>query len=191
MGRATSCSARSVFRVSRSPDRSAVRRRRSFATPVSPDELNTMQTRVEITGSIPRFPRQEMSAFVAKVLRKLGRLGRLGQQLSEVSVVFVDDETMMHLNRRFRKRNKTTDVLTFPADASYADPAATGCPLGDIVISIDQARRQAAAEGHALATEVRYLIVHGILHALGYARATDDGQMNALEMVVRRAVGLE
>ena len=89
---------------------------------------------------------------------------------------------MRDLNRKFRQKNKTTDVLTFPADDSYDDPARNGRPLGDIVISVDQARRQAADEKHSLATEVRYLILHGILHALGYDHETDDGEMNALEV---------
>ncbi len=98
---------------------------------------------------------------------------------------------MRTLNRKFRKKNKTTDVLTFPADESDADPQAKGRPLGDIVISIDQARRQAADQRHSLATEARYLILHGILHALGYDHETDRGEMNALELEVRSAVGLD
>src|SRR6266481_1562562 len=102
-----------------------------------------MPAKVEITGSVPHFRHQEISAFVHDVLRALLKLGRASHLVSEVSVAFVDDETMKRLNRQFRRRNKTTDVLTFPADASYADPAASGRPLGDIVISIEQARRQA------------------------------------------------
>ena len=98
---------------------------------------------------------------------------------------------MRNLNRQFRKKNKTTDVLTFPADDSDADPNASGRPLGDIVISIDQARRQATDQKHSLATEVRYLILHGILHALGHDHETDNGEMNALELEVRGKVGLE
>src|SRR5258708_39799260 len=97
---------------------------------------------------------------------------------------------MRELNKRFRRKNRTTDVLTFPADESYAEPKSKGRPLGDIVISVDQARRQAAEERHSLATEVRYLIVHGILHSLGFDHETDNGEMNALEMEVRAVVGL-
>ncbi|MFP5246367.1 MAG: rRNA maturation RNase YbeY, partial [Thermoanaerobaculia bacterium] len=92
--------------------------------------------------------------------------------------------------QKFRKKKKTTDVLTFPADDSYNEPSATGRPLGDIVISVDQARRQAADEKHSLATEVRYLVLHGVLHALGYDHETDNGEMNALEIEVRELVGL-
>ena len=107
-----------------------------------------------------------------------------------MSIALVDDDAMAELNRQFRKKNKTTDVLTFPADDSYSEPSQKGRPLGDIVISLDQARRQAADEKHSLATEIRYLILHGILHALGYDHETDKGEMNALEVTVREAVGL-
>ena len=148
-------------------------------------------TKVEITGSVPRFSRQEMAAFVRKVLLTLEKLDRIESEISDVSIALVDDEAMKTLNRKFRKKNRTTDVLTFPADDSYADPTAAGRPLGDIVISIDQARRQATDEKHSLAVEVRYLILHGILHALGYDHETDTGEMNALEEEVRAAVGLE
>jgi len=145
---------------------------------------------IEISGSVPHFPRREMIGFVRGALLTLGRMGRLGRDVSEVSLAFVDDEAMTDLNRRFRGKHKTTDVLTFPADESYGDPGAAGRPLGDIVISLDQARRQAADEKHSLPTEVRYLILHGILHALGNDHETDHGEMNAIETELRALVGL-
>jgi probable rRNA maturation factor len=89
---------------------------------------------------------------------------------------------MRELNRKFRRKNKTTDVLTFRGD---------GPLLGEIVISVDQARRQAADEKHSVAIEVRYLILHGILHAMGYDHETDNGEMHALELKVRAKVGLD
>ena len=149
-------------------------------------------TSIEVTGaSIARFNRREIAEFARKVLIALDNLGRINAEISEVSIAVIDDDAMRTLNRKFRKKNKTTDVLTFPADDSYADPNAPGRPLGDIVISIDQARRQAAEQKHSLATEIRYLILHGILHALGYDHDTDGGEMNALEVEVRGRVGLE
>ena len=148
-------------------------------------------TSIEIQGSVPRFSRVEIGAFVRKVLLTLEKLGHIDEGISEVSIAFVDDEHMRGLNRKFRHKSSTTDVLTFPADESYGDPSKGGRPLGDIVISIDQARRQANDEKHSLAIEVRYLILHGILHALGFDHETDHGEMNALEMEVRGAVGLE
>ena len=148
-------------------------------------------TNVEVTGAaVPRFSRREISAFTRQVLLFLGRMDLLEEEISDVSIAFVDDDSMTELNKRFRKKSKTTDVLTFPADDSYADPRRKGRPLGDIVISIDQARRQAAEEKHALAVEVRYLVLHGVLHALGYDHETDKGEMNALELRVRELVGL-
>lgn len=147
---------------------------------------------VEVTGgAVPRLSRRDITAFTRRVLLTLEKLGRLDDEINDVSVAFVDDESMKNLNRQFRHKNKTTDVLTFPADATYGDPNGKGRPLGDIVISIDQARRQATSERHSVATEVRYLILHGILHALGYDHETDDGEMNSLEAEVRRGVGLE
>lgn len=148
-------------------------------------------TIVAVSGAaIPRFSRREIGEFARTVLLELERLGRLNHQIIEASVALVDDREMTRLNRTFRGKNTTTDVLTFPADDSYADPGAPGRPLGDIVISVPQARKQAGTEGHSLAIEVRYLILHGILHALGYDHESDKGEMNALELDLRARVGL-
>jgi len=140
-------------------------------------------TDVDVSGSVPRFAQRDIEAFARRVLLALEKLDRLEHEISVVSIAFVDDEAMTTLNRKFRRKNATTDVLTFAAD----DPST----LGDIVISIDQAKRQATDEKHSLATEVRYLILHGILHALGYDHETDKGEMNALEVEVRAIVGLQ
>ncbi len=146
---------------------------------------------VEVTGSsVPRLTRRDVATFVRKVLLALDKVDKLDDEITDVSVAFVDDEAMKNLNRKFRHKNRTTDVLTFPADETYGDPRRKGKPLGDIVISVDQARRQAAEERHSVATEVRYLLLHGLLHALGYDHEVDHGEMNGLEGVVREAVGL-
>ena len=132
---------------------------------------------VEVTGhAVPRLTRRDITRFVRKVLLAL----ELDEKVSDVSVAFVDDDAMKNLNRKFRHKNRTTDVLTFPAE--------DGC---EIVISLDQARRQARQEKHSLATELRYLLVHGLLHGLGYDHETDDGEMNELEVDVREKVGLD
>lgn len=127
---------------------------------------------VDVSGpAVPRLSRASIATFAAQVLRAARARG-----IAEVSIAFVSDATMRRLNKQYRGKNKTTDVLTFPGDRP------------DIVISLDQARRQALDEKHSLATEVRYLILHGLLHALGYDHETDDGEMNALEMRVRGRV---
>ena len=131
--------------------------------------------RVEVAGAaVPRLSRREIAVFARRVLRACGT-GSQPVRIDELSIAFVDDATMRALNRKFRRKNKTTDVLTFP---------------DEIVISLDQARRQARNERHSLATEVRYLIAHGVLHALGYDHEADRGEMNALELLVRERVGL-
>ena len=148
-------------------------------------------TNVEVTGeAVPRFSKREIASFTRQVLLALEKLDKLEEEITEVSIAFIDDDAMKELNQKFRNKTKTTDVLTFPADDSYNEPSATGRPLGDIVISVDQARRQATDEKHSLSTEIRYLVVHGVLHALGYDHETDRGEMNALEVEVRSVVGL-
>ncbi|MBK5260675.1 MAG: rRNA maturation RNase YbeY [Thermoanaerobaculia bacterium] len=147
---------------------------------------------VEVTGSaIPRLSRRDIANFTRKVLLSLEKRGHLNHEISEVSIALIDDESMKTLNRQFRHKNRTTDVLTFPADDTYGDPNRTSSPLGDIVISVEQAKRQAIDEKHSLATEIRYLILHGILHALGHDHEGDGGEMNALEVQLREVVGLE
>ncbi len=91
---------------------------------------------------------------------------------SELSVVITDDETVQELNRRFRDRDETTDVLSFGLDldtgANFATPPGTRHQLGEVVISLPTARRQAEDAGHELLDELLHLLVHGILHILGY-----------------------
>jgi probable rRNA maturation factor len=131
---------------------------------------------VQVTGSAAaRFSRREIAAFARKVLAAIDRL----DDMKEISIAFVDDAEMKSLNRKFRHKNKTTDVLTFPGDDAC-----------EIVISVDQAKRQAVDERHGLTTELRYLLLHGILHGLGYDHETDHGEMDALELKVRDKVGL-
>jgi probable rRNA maturation factor len=99
-----------------------------------------------------------------------------------VTVALVPDGQVQALNRRYRRTDRPTDVLSFPA----GEPG----QLGDVVIAAGVARRQAAAAGHSIATEIRVLALHGLLHLLGYDHERDDGQMARLERRLRRAGGL-
>jgi probable rRNA maturation factor len=83
----------------------------------------------------------------------------------ELSVALVGDREMRPLNAKYRKKNKTTDVLSFPADPAL--PAQVGL-LGDVIISVEQARRQARDRKTPLKIEMVTLLIHGILHLLGY-----------------------
>ncbi len=91
-------------------------------------------------------------------------LERAGLENTEVSVYLTDDETIRALNRDFRGKDKPTDVLSFP----YNEPVGKHRLLGEIVISVDTASRQARALGHSLEEEIKRLLVHGFVHLLGY-----------------------
>jgi probable rRNA maturation factor len=145
---------------------------------------------VEISGgSVRGLSRAALRQFANEVLAALKRARAVPFTVSELSIRFVDDDEMKKLNRAYRGKNKTTDVLTFEAHTDDSSPAAAR-PLGDIVISLPQAARQSRDEKHSLATEVRYLLLHGIIHAFGYDHETDQGEMNALEEKIRAKTGL-
>ena len=147
---------------------------------------------VDVSGAaIPRFSRAAMADYVREALKAVGKRVPAARGLGSVSVMIADDRAMKTINRSFRRKNATTDVLTFPADATYGEPGSSLRPLGDVIISIDQARRQAHAEKHSLATEVRYLLLHGIIHALGFDHEADEGEMNELELEMRARLRLE
>jgi probable rRNA maturation factor len=99
------------------------------------------------------------------------------------TIAFVSDRKMRELNKIFRGKNSTTDVLSFPFEADEFDSDENN--LGDILISAEQAARQAKENDLSLETEVRQLILHGILHLCGYDHETDGGEMNALELKLR------
>jgi probable rRNA maturation factor len=96
-----------------------------------------------------------------------------------VGLVLTNDRAMRALNHRYRGRKGTTDVLSFPGPGGEAG-------LGDIVISVERAERNARRFGHSLARELDVLALHGFLHVLAYDHETDDGEMDRLERRLRR-----
>ena len=99
----------------------------------------------------------------------------------ELAVLVTTDERVRGLNHHYRNRDKTTDVLSFPGGSSIE-----GEYLGDIAISVPAARRQALEMGHGVERELRVLLLHGVLHCLGYDHEDDDGEMHRLEVRLRR-----
>ena len=99
-----------------------------------------------------------------------------------VTIALASDQRVRSLNRQYRGKDRSTDVLSFPAD----EPGI----LGDVVIALGVASRQASAAGHSLATELRVLALHGLLHLLGYDHEDDDGRMARVEARLRRKGGL-
>lgn len=106
-----------------------------------------------------------------------------------VTVAFVSDRVMRELNLRWRGKGGTTDVLSFPS-AQDEFERAEGLSLGDVAISVEQASRQAEEHGLEFDEEVAQLILHGLLHLCGYDHETDKGEMNRLELRLRRRLGI-
>jgi len=91
---------------------------------------------------------------------------------SDLTVVLTDDEQLQDLNRDYRDIDAPTDVLSFPA--SESDPETGRRYLGDILISVQRAEEQATTARHPLEAELQLLVVHGVLHLLGYDHGEDE-----------------
>lgn len=102
---------------------------------------------------------------LAKTSRMI--LARLGLADAELSILLTGDTEIHDLNLRYRDKDKPTDVLSFPQDA---EDEIEGLPkiLGDVVISVETTERQAAEKGHSFDRELTVLLIHGILHLIGY-----------------------
>jgi probable rRNA maturation factor len=122
-------------------------------------------------------------AFSTKVLRAIPTAAE------GVTVAFVSDRAMRELNRLWRHKRGTTDVLSFPADQNKFEKI-DGSQLGDVVISVEQAARQAKENHLTLEQEIAQLILHGTLHLCGYDHSSDKGEMNRLELRLRRRLGI-
>ncbi len=124
--------------------------------------------------------RQRRRPVVARRLRRVlegaARRLRVG---GEVALVLTGDRAIRALNARYRHQDKPTDVLSFPGDVAG---------LGDIVISVEMAERNARRLGRTLPRELDVLALHGFLHVLGYDHETDDGTMDRLERRLRRSL---
>lgn len=107
----------------------------------------------------------------------------------QVTVLLTTDAAIRKLNRQFRGKNKATDVLSFPANPmpglKPVDQMA-----GDLAISVTTALKQAREQGHALTTEIKVLVLHGLLHLAGYDHEADEGQMARRERLLRAKLKL-
>jgi probable rRNA maturation factor len=116
----------------------------------------------------------------------LAAIGRAG---ASVTIAFVRDAAIRRLNLSYRGKDRATDVLSFPTGDEADEPAGSLRErdfLGDVVISADTAAGQASEAGHSFEREVSELVIHGILHLCGYDHETDEGEMNRLELRLRR-----
>jgi probable rRNA maturation factor len=115
----------------------------------------------------------------ARLRRVLGGAAEALRVGGEVALVLSGDRLVQRLNRQYRGKDEPTDVLSFPADGGEGT-------LGDIVISLDTAARNARGLGRTLPQELDVLALHGFLHVLGHDHETDDGTMDRIERRLRR-----
>ena len=114
--------------------------------------------------------------FTTKVLAAIGKT-------DSATIAFVSDKKIRELNRQFRGVDKATDVLSFPAEEPNN--------LGDVAISVETAATQAKENRLSFENEIAQLILHGLLHLSGYDHETDNGEMNRLELRLRRKLDID
>jgi probable rRNA maturation factor len=135
--------------------------------------------------------RQRLARIDANRVTRLAdaTLIAVGKTGSSLTIAFVRDPIIRDLNRRFRGKARATDVLSFPrvnaGDEDFPE-AGVADELGDIVVSTDKALRQANEAGLSFEREVDELVMHGVLHLCGYDHENDQGEMNRLELKLRR-----
>lgn len=133
-----------------------------------------------------KFGRKLRLRALAAFLADTGRAAKLR---GRVAVLLTDDSDLRRLNRQFRRKDKPTDVLSFPPPPNAAAPSSARL-AGDLAVSVETAAAQAAEAGHPLFVELKILILHGVLHLAGYDHETDSGQMARREAALRRRFGL-
>lgn len=150
--------------------------------PPRPQSKAASPTTVWVRAPLPWAQRLPTSRTLSKFLAEAQQALKLR---GLVSVLLTTDTAMRRLNRQFRGKNKATDVLSFPAgDISRGEVA------GDLAISVETARKQAAQQGHALTCELKILILHGLLHLAGYDHESDSGEMAKRERRLRARFNL-
>jgi probable rRNA maturation factor len=136
----------------------------------------------------PADARKQLRLPTARTLGRFLAAAQTAVRLrGQVTVLLTTDKAIRSLNRRFRGKNKATDVLSFPAEPGIHGGERIA---GDLAISVPTAARQAAAQGHPLATEIKVLMLHGLLHLAGYDHETDEGQMARRERLLRARLKL-
>jgi probable rRNA maturation factor len=141
---------------------------------------------IEITAGLEiQVDPSLLEGAAAGVLAYLGMSGE-----DSLTILITGDQKIQELNRQFRGVDAPTDVLAFPA--GHADPESGGTYLGDVVISFPQALNQAAEAGHPVQAEIQLLVVHGVLHLVGYDHGEPEGkaEMWAAQRAILEGLGL-
>ena len=161
--------------------------------------------KINLTFQCRTLQRLTVASIIRKCIRATFREENIDVPM-EINVLVTDDESIRLINATSRNIDKATDVLSFPMFdlkagdppkdwTDYLDPGTGLCPLGDMAISLERAKEQAATFGHSLKREVGYLTIHSMLHLLGYDHL-DEGpqkaQMRAREEFIAKTIpGME
>ncbi|MGH9967789.1 MAG: rRNA maturation RNase YbeY [Pyrinomonadaceae bacterium] len=136
---------------------------------------------IEVVNRQRKLPMdcRRWQTFSERALKEIGKEGQ------NATIAFLSDRQIKELNKRFRGLDKATDVLSFPANPDEFENG-SALDLGDIAISVERAGSQARENGLRFENEISQLILHGLLHLCGYDHETDGGEMNRLELKLRR-----
>lgn len=140
----------------------------------------------------PEAAARRLRPWLAALLADLVAAEAAGRPApASFGVRFVGDRASRAMNRDYRGKDRPTDVLSFPGDwgaarRPSAEPSPEGPHLGDVAVSVPAARRQAAEQGVPVERELRRLVLHGVLHCLGYDHESDGGAMERLERRLAR-----
>jgi probable rRNA maturation factor len=143
----------------------------------NPEPRGTLEVVLQNPNRYPEVSARSLRPWLERLTSALA-----ARQAVSLGVRFASDREMRRVNRSYRGKDKTTDVLSFPGGGGDGE----ALHLGDLLISIPTARRQAEAQGHSAEREVKVLLLHGLLHCLGYDHETDQGEMERLERRLRR-----
>jgi probable rRNA maturation factor len=153
---------------------------------MDPDPAPTARTAKKTAASVLPVSLKDRRIPSARTLARFLFEAQAAVRLKgEVTVLLTTDAAIRKLNRNFRGKDKATDVLSFPAEGIGAEEIA-----GDLAISIPTALKQAVEQGHPLATEIKVLMLHGLLHLAGYDHEADNGKMARREGLLRARLGL-
>jgi probable rRNA maturation factor len=131
-----------------------------------------LQTVIVVESNIQKIDKTGLARFARRAQKLAGISG-------EVAVLIAGNDRIRELNRRFRKKNQPTDVLSFPRESG-----------GDIAISAEIALQNAGLYGHAFSSELKILVLHGMLHLAGHDHESDQGEMAAQESLLRQKLKL-
>ena len=153
---------------------------------LDPDPAPKAKPAKRVSASAPRRKPDDLRLPSARTLARFLAAAQAAVRLrGQVTLLLTTDAAIRKLNRQFRGKNKATDVLSFPAEGVGAEGMA-----GDLAISVTTALSQAAEQGHTLSTEIKVLILHGLLHLAGYDHEVDDGKMARRERLLRARLKL-